>query len=116
MTQCSTFPFPILWNHAPSQFSCNEHSWLGYLIKMHNYMMSQFNIYRMSQYVIGDHSNPKHNITKSMVGPLPLAPHHDYLQYKYHVYLMQAGSKPRSYNGAPHSEYFWGFIGHYKRG
>ena len=30
MTQCSTFPVLILWNHAPSQFSCSEHSWLGY--------------------------------------------------------------------------------------
>ena len=27
-----------------------------------------------------------------MVGPLPLAPHHDYLQYMYNVYLMQTGS------------------------
>ena len=26
-----------------------------------------------------------------MVGPLPLAPHHDYLQYMYHIYLMQMG-------------------------
>ena len=26
-----------------------------------------------------------------MVGPLPLAPHYDYLQYKYQGYLMQAG-------------------------
>ena len=60
-------------------------------------MMSQFNICRMSRYTIGDHSNPKHNITKSMVGPLPLAPHHDYLQYMYHVYLMQAGLKPGYY-------------------
>ena len=51
----------------------------------------------MSQYSIGDNSNPKHNITKSMVGPLPLAPHHDYLQYMYHVYLMQTGSKLRFY-------------------
>ena len=27
--------------------------------------------------------NPKHNITKSMVGPWPLAPHHVYLLKKY---------------------------------
>ena len=26
-----------------------------------------------------------------MVGPWPLAPHHDYLQYMYHVYLMHRG-------------------------
>ena len=26
-----------------------------------------------------------------MVGPWPLSPHHDYLQYKYHVYLMHRG-------------------------
>ena len=57
-----------------------------YLIKMHIYMMPQFNICRMSRYTIGDHSNLKYNITKSMVGPFPLAPHHDYLQHMYHVY------------------------------
>ena len=33
------------------------------------------------------------NTTKSMVGIFPLAPHHDYLQYMYHVYLMQTGLK-----------------------
>ena len=42
-----------------------------------------------------------------MVGPLPLAPHHDYLQYIYiyiyHVYLMHQGQKwgvtfPRPFN------------------
>ena len=26
-----------------------------------------------------------------MVGPWPLAPHHDYLQYIHHVHLMQQG-------------------------
>ena len=91
MAQDSAFPLLILRNHAPSQFSCSEHSWLGYLIKMHIYMMSQFNICRMSRYTIDDHSNPKHNITKSMVGPWPLAPHHDYLQYIHHIHLMQWG-------------------------
>ena len=45
----------------------------------------------MSRYTIGENSNSKHNITKSMVGPFPLAPHHDYLQYMYHVYLMHRG-------------------------
>ena len=59
--------------------------------------MPQFNICRMSRYTIGDHSNPKHNITKSMVGPFPLAPHHYYLQHMYHVYLTQTGSKPGYY-------------------
>ena len=56
-------------------------------------MMPQFNTCRMSRYTIGENSNPKHNITKSMVGPWPLAPHHDYLQciYIYHVYLMHRG-------------------------
>ena len=53
--------------------------------------MSQFNICRMSRYTIDDYSNPKHNITKSMVGIFPLAPHHDSLQYIHHVYLMQRG-------------------------
>ena len=29
-----TFPHPYpCENHAPSQFSCHERSWLGYLIK-----------------------------------------------------------------------------------
>ena len=78
MTQDLTFPLLILRNHAHSQFSCSEHSWLGYLIKMHIYMMSQFNICHMSRYTIGDHSNSNHNITKLMVGIFPLYPHHDY--------------------------------------
>ena len=91
MTHCLAFPFLILWNHAPSQFSRSEHSWLSYLIKMHIYMMSQFNICRMSRHTIGEHSNLKHNITKSMVGIFRLAPHHDYLQYLYHIYLMHQG-------------------------
>ena len=56
-------------------------------------MMPQLNIFRMSPYTIGDNSNPKHSVTKSMVGPFPLASHHDYLQYMYHVYVMQTGSK-----------------------
>ena len=63
----------------------NIASWVLF-IKMHVYMMPQFNICRMSQYTISDHSNLNHNITISMVGPLPLAPHHDYLQHMYHVY------------------------------
>ena len=45
----------------------------------------------MCRYTIGDNFYPKHNITKSMVGPLPLAPYHDYLQDMYHVYLMHQG-------------------------
>ena len=28
-----------------------------------------------------------------MVGPWPLAPHHDHLQYIHHVHLMQWGQK-----------------------
>ena len=56
-------------------------------------MMPQLNICRMSRYTIGDNSNPKHNVTKSMVGPLHLVPHYDYLQYMYHVYIMQTESK-----------------------
>ena len=31
----------------------------------------------------------KHNTIKSMAGIFPLAPHHDSLQYIYHVHLMQ---------------------------
>ena len=33
--------------------------------------------------------SPKHSTTKLMVGLLPLAPHHDSLQYLHHVHLMQ---------------------------
>ena len=94
MAQGLAFPLLILWNHAPSQFSCSEHSRLGYLIKMHIYTMSQFNICHISQYTISDHSNPKNNITKSMVGPLPLAPHHDYLQHMLACIFNASGSKP----------------------
>ena len=43
-------PFLILQNHAPSHFSCREHSWLGYLIKIRVYMMPQLNICCMSRY------------------------------------------------------------------
>ena len=46
-------------------------------------------------YTIIDHRqqfcSQKHNTTKSMVGILPLAPHHDSLQYIHHVHLMQRG-------------------------
>ena len=35
--------------------------------------------------------SPKHNTLKSMAGLLPLAPHHDSLQYIHHVNLMQRG-------------------------
>ena len=79
-------------NNAPSQFICHEHSWLGYLIKyayLHNEKIQY--VCRMPRYTIGDHFNPKHNTTKSMVGILPLAPHHDSLQYIHHVHLMQRG-------------------------
>ena len=48
-------PYPYE-NHAPSQFSFREHSWLGYLIKVHVCMMPQFNICCMSRYTIGDNS------------------------------------------------------------
>ena len=35
--------------------------------------------------------SPKYNTIKSMAGLLPLAPHHDSLQYIHHVSLMQRG-------------------------
>ena len=54
-------------------------------------MMAQFNRCRISQYTIDDNFNLKHTITKLMEGPLPLALHHDYLQYMYHVYLRHLG-------------------------
>ena len=61
------------------------------LIKMHIYMVPQFNTCRMSGYTISDNSNPKHNITKLMVGIFPLALHHDYLLYIYIMYLIHRG-------------------------
>ena len=45
----------------------------------------------MSRYTIGDNFYPKYDITKLMVGPLPLAPHHDYLQYMYHANGVKTG-------------------------
>ena len=33
MAQDLAFPLLTLRNHAPSQFGCSEHSWLGCLIK-----------------------------------------------------------------------------------
>ena len=45
--------------------------------------------------------NLKHNITKLMVGPWPLASHQDYLQYMYHVFLMQVALKPGYYTSSP---------------
>ena len=33
LAQGLAFPLLILRNHAPSQFGCSEHRWLGYLIK-----------------------------------------------------------------------------------
>ena len=93
----------ILRKSCPIQYSCIDIAGWGYLIKMHSYMMPQFNTCRISQYTIGNNSNLKHNTTKSMVGPLPLAPHHDYLQYMYHVYLMQMGSKLGCYIPPPPS-------------
>ena len=63
-----------------------------HLIKMHIYMMPQFNMYVACPNIpLVTIPSLKHSITKSMVGPLPLAPHHDYLQYMYHVYLMHRG-------------------------
>ena len=58
-------------------------------------MEPQLNICRMSRYTIGDHSNQKHNITKSMVGPWPLAPHQYYLQHMYPMYFNASGVKTR---------------------
>ena len=81
-----TSPPLTLGNHALfNMVVVNIVGWV-HLIKMHIYMMPQFNMCRMSQYTIGDNSNSKHNITKSMVGPWPLAPHHDYLQCIY-IYI-----------------------------
>ena len=77
-TRFSNHPPLTLGNHALfNMVGVNIVVW-GYLIKMHSYMMPELNICRMSRYTIGDHSNLNHNITKSMVGLLPLAPHHDY--------------------------------------
>ena len=79
-----------------------------HLIKMHIYMMPQINTCCMSWYTIGDNSNPKHNITKSMVGPWPLALHHDYLQCIYISCIFNAsGSKPGCYKDFPDWWNFW---------
>jgi len=55
-------PYPCE-NHAPSQFSFREHSWLGYLIK-DAYLHDEKTQYvcRMPRYTIGDNFNPKHSI------------------------------------------------------
>ena len=85
------FTIPPLYpyeNHASSQFSCSEHSQLGYLIKMHSsYMMPQLNMYaaypdRPSVIV----QSLKHNTTESMVGIFPSTRHHDSLQYIHHIH------------------------------
>ena len=83
-------PYPYE-NHAPSQFSCCKHSWLGYLIK-DAYLHDDK---KYIPYTTIDHRqrfhSPKHNTTKLVVGLLPLAPHHNSSQYIHHVHLMQQG-------------------------
>ena len=69
-------PFPCE-NHAPSQISFREHSWLGYLIKDAYLHDVETNMCRISQYTISTDSITEHNTTKSMVGISPLALHHD---------------------------------------
>ena len=65
-----TFPHPYpCENHAPSRFSCLEHSWLIYLIKdayLHN-RKTQY-VCRMPRYTIGDNFNLKHSITNQWWG------------------------------------------------
>ena len=41
-----------------------------------------------------------------MVGPWPLAPHHDHLQYIHHIHLMQRGQKLGCYTIPFHEERF----------
>ena len=56
-------------NHAPSQFSCRERNWLGYLIKdayLHD-DKAQY-VCRMPQYTFGGNLNPKHIITNQWWG------------------------------------------------
>ena len=86
MDQDLNFPLLTLRNHAPSQFSCCKHSWLVYLIKMCVYMMPLLIYVVCLDIPSMTIPNQKHNITKSMVGPWPLAPHQDHLQYMYHIY------------------------------
>ena len=51
-------------------------------LKMHSYMVPQLNMYATCLDIPSvTIPNQKHNITKSMVGPWPLAPHQDYLQH-----------------------------------
>ena len=65
-------PYPYE-NHAPSQFSCSEHSWLGYLIKMHSiFMMPPLNMYAAYPDIPSvTVQSLKHNKTKLVVGILP---------------------------------------------
>ena len=48
----------------------------------------QHNICRMPRYTIGDKFKSKTQHNRSMVGPWPLTPHHDHLQYTHHIHLM----------------------------
>ena len=61
-------PYPCE-NHAASQFSFREHSWLGYLIKdayLHD-DKTQY-VCCMPRYTISDTLNLKHSITNSWWG------------------------------------------------
>ena len=52
-------------------------NWLGYLIKVHIYMMSKLICVVYHDIPSATISIVEHNTTKSMVGLFPLAPHHD---------------------------------------
>ena len=69
LVQGLTSPLYPYENHAPSQLSCCEHSWLIYLIKyayLHDDKMQY--VCRMPRYTIGDNLNPKHSITNQWWG------------------------------------------------
>ena len=60
-------------------------------MNVHVYMMQNYYVLDSMIYHRQRSQLPKHNMTKSMVGIFPLAPHHDPLQYMHHVHLMQWG-------------------------
>ena len=58
----SPHPYPCE-NHAPSQFSCREHRWSVYLIKVAYLHDDKLNICHMPRYIIGENSVHR-NITQ----------------------------------------------------
>ena len=64
------FPHPYpCENHAPSQFSCRERSWSGFILIKDAYLHDdKLNICHMPRYTIDDNFNLKHSITNQWWG------------------------------------------------